>query len=98
MQVTSTIIPNFAFFFHSRDRKQAPTSHRKSQSVYIPPAKRSDTRSDLMITQSTEEGDRENVTRERGEGDTEGMAEVELVIDIEPITNQIMSKIHQNMI
>ena len=49
-------------------------------------------------TQSTEEGDRENVTRERGEGDTEGMAEVVLVVDIEPITNQIMSKIHQHMI
>ena len=35
----------FAFtFFHSYDRKRAPTSHRESQSVYIPPAKRLDTR------------------------------------------------------
>ena len=31
--------------FHSHDRKRAPTSHRESQSVYIPPAKRLDTRS-----------------------------------------------------
>ena len=36
---------NFALPFHSHDREQASTSHHKSQSIYIPPAKRIDTRS-----------------------------------------------------
>ena len=98
--------------FHSRDQEwKYASTHHESQNIYIPPAKRIDTRSsDSQIIQTTEKEDRENTMNEthQEERDRGGMAEEGVMVvpvlvvvwvgdTAEPTTrSQTTSETHQN--
>ena len=63
------LTPDFALPFHSRDREWASTSHRESQSIYVPPAKRIDARSSDSYSGDRSDH-RERRSREHDERDS----------------------------